>query len=341
MNIEGIQPRPLSEVGPMFAEFLGKDWEASRQEIVDLVNEFRESLYLHPDLPKLFTHKFYCIRPCCYPMSCSCTCSSDCADTFRGFTLPSDIESIEGAWEDAEPLRLHSSWWEGRTGRKSNNTEPTISLLDTGHISPTRRPMREPGPISIYTECNADDDKTLVIKALDCWGEVTEHLVKLQGGGVVETEDLFGIYSITLPQIEGHVRLSVGDYELSTYSRYDNRVPQYKIIKVNTGSCGCDKILIHGNQRFAPIWFDTDIVEVGSRIIIREAVNALKYGREGSDQKELQRALIAENKMIRLIKSALKRSKGGMTQDGHLFRPPRRRFLNTGDLRGYGNRRYT
>ena len=102
--------------------------------------------------------------------------------------------------------------------------------------------------------------------------------------------------------------------------------------------CHTGKILIHGSQKFKPVWFDSDIVEVGSRLIVESAARMFRYGENGTEADEINRSRLDEEKLKKLVKGALDRQRGQSRQDGNQFH--RRRQLKSNMLPGYTNDYY-
>lgn len=335
--IDGIQPTTVLEVGQIIAEAMGKDWCRDRKEIVDYINRFREDLYLmYPEF-KLFTNKFYCLKVCCYPEDCMMTCSCD-GDSYYGVTLPEDIDGVITVWEDGEPMRTYSKWWEGRVGRITKDrprTELSATLVHEQFA--TQRPLQCPSALQVFASSTEDTNKVFTIRARTYMRRDQEFAIKLVGEGLVKIpETVLAIHAVVVPHdLCGSVTLAQEDgYELDEYSGYDT-VPSRRRLKIST-PCPTGQVLVHGNQKFKPIYFDTDIVEVGSRRILETAARMYRYGETGTDSSEIAKANIEEAKMKKLIKGALERSRGKMSQDPSQFVRRRSSLIRSTNLPGYG-----
>mgnify|MGYP000253526360 CR=1 FL=1 len=167
MVIDGIQPATVLEVGQIVADAMNKDWCKDRKEIVDYINRFREDLYLMYSEFKLFTNKWYCMELQCFPQKCLPL--SDCSgnDKYYGITIPEDIDGLLGAWENHEPLRTYSKWWEARVGIVSANQPQThMSTTLVHEQSPTQRSLTKTIPLQFYAD-NEDDSGKIVTIIVD------------------------------------------------------------------------------------------------------------------------------------------------------------------------------
>ena len=336
--IDGIQPDTVLNVGQIMAEALGKDWCRDRKEIITYINKYREYLHLmYPDL-KLFTNKFYCIELQCFPEDCISTCSCN-DDKYYGVTIPNDIDGILDVWEDHEPLRTYSKHWEGRVGVITGEKPRTTMSSTLVHQQfPMERSLQKPSILKFYTSSSDDEGKVHIIKVNTILKKNQEVKVTLRGDGIVKTKEVVtAVHAVILPgDLCGTVTvLDSDDFELSEYCGYD-KVPSFRRLKITT-PCNTGKVLIHGNQKFKPVWFDSDIVEVGSRLIIEAAARMFRYGETGTESDDIRRSQMDEDKLKKLIKGALDRKRGQSRQDGNVFH--KRRLNKTPHLPGYSNQR--
>lgn len=335
--IDGIQPKTVAELGPIVAEALGLDWTDDRREVVDYINRGREDLYLmYPEF-KLFTNKFYCLELSCFPNECLSVCS--CSSHYMGVTIPDDIDGILAVWEDHEPLRMYSKWWEARVGRVSEGYPQTYMSTTLVHEEfPTQRALQKPSELKFYANHRDDDEKELIIVVDTVFEKRKEFHVKLAGDGVTTIPELVNhIHSIVLPcDLKGEVTLSQDDgYILSEYCGYET-IPSYRRLKVNV-PCNSGKILLHGNQKFKPIYFDSDIVEIGSRRIWETIARFYRYGENSTDTEQLRKADMEEQRLRKLLRGALDRKRGNSDQDPSQFTRKRRSLIKSTPLSGYKN----
>ena len=333
--IDGIQPDTVLNVGQIMAETLGKDWCRDRKEILVYINKYREYLHLmYPEF-KLFTNKFVCMEVQCFPEDCTSTCFSK-DETYYGVTIPNDIDGILEVWEDHEPLRTYSKWWEGRVGVSTRHRSKGVMSTSLVHQQfPTERNLMAPSILKFYANSEEDEGKIVRLKVDTILRKNQEVKVILSGDGVVRTKEVVrAIHSVILPSdLCGTVVLTdENEFELSEYSSYET-IPSYRRLKIHSEYCHVGKILIHGNQKFKPIWFDSDIVEVGSRLIVEAAARMFRYGEIGTDPAEIRRSEIDERKLNKLVVGALDRKRGQSKQDGNVFH--KQRLIKSNSLPGY------
>lgn len=301
MIVDGLQPKYLDEVIDILAEYMGKDACRDREELLLYINEFRETLYIDNKVPMLFNELWKCIQPSCYPMECYNNC--DCENTFYGFVLPEDFENIEQAFVDDKPLRLHSSWWESRVGRQSGKCI-TDAIIPTDKVFPTERALKTPSNLVILTDSEKDCGKSIIITIVDECLMQKKVEVKLNNEVPQMIEETHGIVDVQIPQkLVGCVTLQQEDgYVLSQYNKYTT-VPRFRLYKVTICKCK-HNILIKGKKKFQDLCWDSDIVEVGSRLILKQFAKYIKYGDDSLDASEINKAERAKAEMYRLIGSA-------------------------------------
>lgn len=340
MEIDGIQPAPVMEVGPIMAEAMGKDWCKDRKEVIDYINRLREDLHLMYNEFRLFTNKFYCLKIQCFPQKCMSLCQCG-DDKYYGVTIPEDIDGILAVWEDHEPLRTYSKWWEARVGIVTKSRPQTFMTTTLVHENfPTQRCLQKVSQLQFYTPDIEDGGKTVTITVDTIFKKRKEFKVCLVGDGVVTLpEPVCHIHSVVLPNnLCDRVILSQDDgYELSEYSGYDT-VPSYRRLKISM-PCPSGQVLIHGNQKFKPVFYDSDIVEVGSRRILETAARFYRYGENSTDTDQLRKAALEEARLKDMIKGALDRHRGNADQDPSQFVRKKPTLIKSQGLVGYGARR--
>lgn len=335
---EGIQPNTVFVVGRIMADALGKDWCRDRKEVVDYINRFREDLYLmYPEL-RLFTDKFYCLQVSCFPEQCGNTCSCK-GNTYRGVTIPQDIDGVLAVWEDHIPMRTYSKWWEARVGVITTG-QPRTKLAATlvAETFPTERALTRPSKLHFYASSAEDNGKLVDVRADTCKRKDKEYHVTLAGDGVSKIPDeIKTIHSIVLPAgLCGSVTVTQADgYELSEFGGYDS-VPMFRRLKISS-PCPTCKVLLQGSLAFRPIYHDTDIVEVGSRRILETAARIYRYGESGTDPAEQRKATSEEAKLRKLLQGAIDRKRGNSSQDAGIM--TRKSLIRTRTLPGYEARR--
>lgn len=336
---EGIQPKTVLEVGQVMAAALGKDWCRDRKEVIDYVNRFREDLYLmYPEF-RLFADKFYCLEVQCFPEKCANPCSCG-GKSYFGVTLPPDIDGVLAVWNDHWPMRTYSKWWEARVGKitMQNPQIANVSSTLVAEVFPTERPLRDMGPLHFIAHNEEDAGKMVVVTADTCFRKNEEFHVCLVANGIAKIEDpVRHIKSVVLPSdLMGAVSLTEEDgYELSEYGVYDT-VPQFRRLKFSA-ECNMRRVLIQGSLQFRPVYFDTDIVEVGSRRIVETAGRMYRYGENSTDSETIAKANREEATLRRLLKGALDRKRGNSSQDPSQF--VRKSLVTKACLPGYGGKR--
>jgi len=342
MSIDAIQPTTVLEAGQIMAEAMGKDWIRDRKEVVDYLNRFREDLYLMYSEFKLFTNKFYCLELQCYTHDCKNL--KNCDNTYWGVTIPEDIDGVLAVWEDDQPLRTYSKWWEARVGIVTRDNPQTHMSTTLVHQQfPTQRNLQRSIPIQFLTDNIEDAGKVITITVDTVFDRRKEYKIELVGDGIVTIPTpVTAIHSVILPSnLCGKVILLQEDgYELSEYSGYDT-IPSYRRLKVSLecyNRCKSGRILLHGNQKFKPIFFDSDIVEVGSRRILETAARFYRYGENSTDTEQLRKASLEEAQLKRLLKGALDRQRGNADQDPSQLVRRERSIIRSTYLAGYSGR---
>jgi hypothetical protein len=334
MNPEYLMPKLLSEVGPYFAKHLGLDWCENREEVLTAINEFRELLHIHPNVPDLFTHLYFCIKPSRFCLDCQNYCS--CNTHFLGFTLPESIVNIEQSWLDTQPTTIHSKWYEGHNGIKHNMSalEPG-TIIYTGKVSPVQR--MQPSPSHLMFSSKGNEGKKVYVEYYNIDHEIVKDEITIRANSVVGSSNMsFGVCSIVLSELDNPLLLTDEEgYELAHYSgRFT--VPQFKLYKV---AIQCDsKILIQGKQKFFDLCFDEEIVEIGARNILKEIAKYFRYSDSGTDSEESNAALRAEQRFIQLIRGATDNQRGEEHQDGDRHHG-RTMKLGGHKLKGYKRRK--
>lgn len=294
------------------AKALGMSWVADRFEVVEHLNKYRALLYHSYEKFKLFDDSFHCI--------CVQNFVAECGEAYQGFTLPEDILGSEAVWSYGKPLTLRSRWRESHTGIgvKGYGRVEAVQMPET---FATERDLQKISKIKIYSPSADDEGKKVYIEVLDASNKIQKLMFCLVGDGfAVNKVKVRKILSVSLPaELHGHLLLAQEDgYELSEYTPWET-VPTYRRIKVKSQNCP-STVIVQGTKRFTEIYFDHDIVEVGSQLIIEAAGKFFKYGDTTTDQKEIQTAEYHRNKMEGYLKGEIARTRGNAIQDGSPFK---------------------
>lgn len=314
MSVVGLEPTTLDQAATLMAGNLGLSWPEDRSEIVEYVNDFRDILYNSYDELKLFNNAFHCIRVASFPTECGRACLTH--DTFQGFVLPEDVMAVETAWEYGFPLKVRSRWRESHLGL-DNEALPRIAVTETAQQVCTERPLTHETTLMVYADDEEDAGREVHIEVTTNRGDRKTFKFELITDGWAEvTLPVNRIHSVSLPgSRKGNVTLAQKDGTiLSIYGPHET-VPSYRLFRV-ASTCRKDgTILIQGVKRFRPVYCDHDIVEVGSRSVLKAAASYLKFEANTTDAKSINRATYDNTKMGQYLIGLHSRSKGNAKQD--------------------------
>lgn len=330
-----LNPTTVLDAGPIMAGAVGLSWPEDRSEVLGEINRFRNHLYnLHPRF-QLFDNAYHCICVSKYPQRCPNPCVTSTASCFSGFTLPPDVAGVEEAREYGYPLKVRSRWREAHFGEHAMNT-PRVEVVETGEQWCTERAMTKIAPLWVFAEDAEDHGRVLTIEAEDDAGKRITLQFTLIGDGWAKVErPVRAIHRVSLPQgRKGSITLAQADgYELSIYAPWES-VPNYRLFRVASYAGNNGRILIRGAKRFVDVWFDSDVVEVGDRLVIEEYGAFRQYRSNTKEKGSLERAEYSRSEMESQLKGVLSRSRGNAIQDGSPFRG--RRTSPSGILPGLG-----
>lgn len=119
-------------------------------------------------------------------------------------------------------------------------------------------------------------------------------------------------------KVPGYRRLKVNPEQFTKYSGEQFR--NYSaFIRGQCDFCDCDiKVLVQGSCRYRDICYDTDIVEIGSRAILKQAALAIRDDMS-MEPDEIRRRETGNAEMKRLIVGAIHRHLGEQTEDTEQF----------------------
>ena len=321
----GVNPTRVEEAGPVMARAMAFSWDNDRLEVINYLNKYRLLLYTSYEKFKLFDNVFHCINVQQF-------------EGYQGFTLPSDILGVEAAWSMGSPLILRSRWREAHTGIGVNRIG-RVETVAMSEMFATERDLETTTKIKIFTESEKDDGKKVHIEVIDSRGRQRRLTFTLIFDGyAVSSIRVKKILSVSMPSGRcGGLELAQEDgFVLSHYTPWET-VPTYKRLKVKSG-CSCPgSVLVQGTQRFQPVYFDHDIVEVGNALVIEEAGKFFKYGESTTETKELQTAQYHYAEMEKYLKGEIARHRGHSIQDGSPFKGAAKLTANK-TLAGYHKR---
>ena len=301
----------LSEAIVWMAPALGVSPITDRERTVAAVNKFRSLVYGLYDNLKLFDDYTQCIK---VQEFCQ-NCTGGKPMTYRGITLPSDMEGVVTAWESLEPVVLRSRWREAFVGKLPSNT-PEVDLIALPGDYPTELELNKLCKLKVYASSKADTGKIVTVVGKDVSGIEIRLEFTLEGDAqVVVNQNICEIVSVTLPiDLCGKVDLYQEDgRQLSSYCP-GITVPTFRRYRL-TSTCSTNCILVQGTRTYQPIFDDEDIVEVGDQIAIENAARHFRY-EDSLESREIRKSESERVKMELRIQNLLDRERGRSYQDG-------------------------
>lgn len=309
----GINPTTVDRAGPIVGEAYGLKWPEDRPEIVTALNRVRNFWHnLYREQP-LFDDLFYCF--CTTTFNERCQGGRPCYGRYQGFTLPRDVASVQGVWENGESLTMRSRWREVLTG--IGLCGPRIEVLEMAEQFSTERDPKEITALKIFTERDEDAGKKVTISAIDAdWKTVKlEFTLKSDSWATVDSK-IREIRDISLPVgRKGSITLAQEDgYELSFYDPTET-VPSYRRFKITSSSCPAI-VKVQCTRRFIDIYFDSDVVEIGDRLVLEAGARYFKYKDSSTDAVQIKTAEYHRAGMEKELAGLVARHKGHAIQDG-------------------------
>ena len=314
----GLDPTTVDRAGPILAAAKGLRWPEDRPEVVAYLNKYRNLLFNSYEEFKLFDNVFHCICVSEFRERCSTDTCND-PGTYQGFTLPADVAAVSAAWAYGEPLKVRSRWREAMMG--IGLTGPRVDILEMAEQFPIERDLNSVCALKVWTEREEDAGKHVVIEVIDGDWKIKKLDFTLESGGWVTVEErVREIRSVSLPVGRiGSVTLAQQDgYELSIYGPHET-VPSYRRFKI-AGTCPAGAVKIQGTRRFQPIYFDSDVVEVGDQLVIESAARFFKYGENTTEAAEIRTAAYHKTEMAGYLNGLISRHRGKAIQDTTPFR---------------------
>lgn len=316
----GVEPTTVQKAGAYVAQYLGLSWPRDREAVLAKINDFRDMLYHDPNL-RMFDNVFECIAISEYRRDCI---GGDCGSrgTFQGFVLPEHLVSVAAAWAALDsPLDIRSRWRETHHGFADQDRGERISLTETATQMATERPLAGIGRLKMFASRPEDQGKEVLVDAITDGGAHRRIVFKLVFDQWVESrEAVVRVERVVLPPGRaGTVVLAeAGTLRvLSIYEPWED-VPLYRLFRI-TSQCPSGQILIQGVRRFREVTFDHDVVEIGSRTILRHAAEHLRYGVGTTEKADNAKSQGAYNLMVGAVQGLLNRSRGEAKRDPHPF----------------------
>lgn len=315
MKTVGLEPTTVAEAGGIMAANLGLEWPRDRAEVLGYINDFRDILYNLYSEMRLFDNVFHCIQISSFPNDCRHPCVG--RPCHQGFVLPADVVSVTAAFDYGRPMILRSRWREAHVGLDTT-TWPRTELVETAEQVCTERALERACFLKMYSEAPEDEGKQVFVEAvLDDTGETRKLRFTLANDGwVVVDRPVREILSVALPSgCKGNIVLAQEDGRvLSVYGPHEV-VPVYRKFRIASG-CSSGTILVQGVKKFIPVAFDHDIVEVGSRTVLKAAASFLKFRSGTTDTKDINRAEYDRSEMARALRGLQERHRGRSIHDG-------------------------
>lgn len=321
--MSSYRPASVSVAGPIIGKKIGLTWQDNRDEIVDYLNRFRNLLYNRYEELRLFENVWQCFCPSSFHNECS-SCNP-CNRCYLGFTLPREMAGVVQAWQWGYPLRLRSSWREAFTGMAPSGGDH-LDVVEVRENFPTERDLRSDGSLQVFAEAYGDNGKQLVIEATNTDNRQVKLEFILEGNGVVSSPAVIKrgrIHNVILPADRcGSITLSNTDgYELSRYAPTENQVPAYKRYKLPARCRG--NVLVQGTRQLTEVYFDTDVVEIGDRMVLEFMGTYFKHY-ESLDEREKRKAEKAMNDAYKQLDGLVSRDDGGKLPQPTIYGHARR-----------------
>lgn len=286
---------------------LGLTWRDDRREVVGYVNRMRNLLFNRYDRLQLFDNVQHCFRP--HRFRTKCGSGALCNSNYLGFTLPRYMAGIVSAWEYGLPLTIQTSWREHFFGKLPAGNR--LEIIELPGDYPTEREVPNGKGLQMFADSFGDTGKVAVVEIKDIDGNIQGLRFDLQGNAWIKhpTVQVAEVLSVVLPpDLTGSVVLADdAGYELSIYAPGEH-VPAYKRYGVPSTCRG--NILVQATQRFTPVYFDCDVVEVGDQLVI-EAFGRYFRFYESKDNAEQAQAQLNLNEAYQQIDGILSRDSGG------------------------------
>lgn len=315
----GVEPTTVAKAGAYMAPYLGQSWSRDRGEVLAKINDFRDLLYHDPNL-KMFDNEFECIAISTYRRDClGDSCSPQ---TFQGFVLPEHILSVAAAWSSIDtPMNIRTRWRETHYGFADADRGERVELTETATQMPTERPLQEVGRLKLFCTRPEDAGKVVMIDAVVEGGLHRRFAIPLVFDQWIATQEaVVRIERVILPPERAGVVLLAEATTLRILSEYQpwETVPLYRLFRV-ASQCPTGKILIQGIRRFREVEFDYEIVEVGSRTVLRHAAEYLRFGLGTTEKADNDKSQLAYGLMIGAIQGLMNRARGEAKRDPHPF----------------------
>jgi len=196
----------------------------------------------------------YCENPC-----------NESASTIKGFTLPWNMEAVEGAWHGSRgnTVDVISDWREFVQSAEFNGGSKII--YRQAGLFPMERditPCGECVHISFLSSNGSDVGKSVLVEYINAAGETITNMVELKKSKTRTNELVKRVIRVVLPEgLLGEI-LVTKENDNTILSEYHSTemVPQYSryyVEGVNTQT-----IYIRASAKYQPLRCDNDLVEI-------------------------------------------------------------------------------
>jgi hypothetical protein len=325
--MSSYRPMSVLDAGQIIAPEIGLSWSDNRREVVDYLNRYRNLLYNRYERQSLFDSVYHCFCPQLFRNACG---TDSCDRCYYGITLPREMAGVVNAWSWTAPLRVRDAWREAFTGLAPSGGA-FGDLTEVREHFPTERDLQTAGSLQVYAESLLDEGKEMIVEVTTTDNRREKIAFILSGDGVVSKVDLIvkEIHSVLLPaDRRGYITLSNADgYELSVYSPGENNVPAYKRYKLS-GKCH-HNLLVQGTRQFVEVYFDTDIIEIGDRMVLEFFGTYFKYYKSRDQSEKIKAAESLANAWANLD-GLISRDEGARLPQPNIYPRP-----GCGKLPGY------
>lgn len=331
-----LQPCSVDRALTIIGGVLGLSPEHDREELLDYLNRIRSLWYHTFHRRRLFDDWLECVPTRQLHVDCI-SCGSDC---YVGFSLPLNMAGPVSAWSEKSPVNLRSRWREKFTGRWAGSA--SLDMVEQpGEYPVSTEPT---GQFKIRILAGSEDDgKTVTIKALTCDDCEKTICFELKGDSWVESSVwVKRIISIVLPPRISPVTIAAenengGFTDIDTHCPSDPNVPSFRRFKIKSPCHNVCSVYVQASRRFREIYNDSDVVEIGDRLVLEHGASYFKNAENTIDTKELNRGDRDLAIMNELIGGMIAREQGDSNRDGPV--PLRGRRTRKARLPGYTGRR--
>lgn len=293
--MSALNPITLLDAARIMAPKLGKQWPLSRTEVVAAVNRARLLFYDILQPASAFSDISFRVRPS--------TFSHSPGGRYVGFTLPREVDSLTGVWLCSEPLRVSSSWREAYEG-----IPPGVNcigdVISAGNV-PTERSLIKVSKLRAFSD--GENTGAITLRGYTHGNRRIASSLPLQSNDWFASADEFtNLENVVLPVLKNRVILTDDDgYELSHYYPGEG-VPSYAHYRCPRSS---NSYIISCTRKYVEIACDTQVVELGDRLILEAAATGLRY-EHSKDASEQRLSSKAFSEMRERLGKVLERTRG-------------------------------